>query len=382
MIRQWKSIRQFHQTVARSADFTHVVVGAGAVGLAIGAELAKRESNNVLVIEKHAHHGQETSSRNSEVIHAGLYFPPKSLRTQLCLRGKELIYEAAKAGVELSQCGKWVVAQDEVEEQYLEKLHENTKVIGVPTEFVPLEKAKQQEPLIRANKGVLNSPTTGIVSAHSLMNYLSAELDNREGMLMTSTELTGVEKNGDEYTLRTISGGEEFILTSNVVINSAGHYAPGIANMLLPPEKQYKAYYAKGNYFAYSGNPGIQRLIYPCPNPGIASLGTHLTLDLGGQIRFGPDLEWVDSPDDFQPNSKNLVSAFESVARFFPGVKLENMSASYTGIRPKLHGPEFKEFQDFIIEETLPGFVNLLSIESPGLTSCMGIGKYVYEMVG
>ncbi|KAG7838202.1 hypothetical protein KL943_000278 [Ogataea angusta] len=376
-----RGIRHFHRSAAVLSDFTHVVIGAGVVGLAVGAELAKRESNNVLVVEKHAHHGQETSSRNSEVIHAGLYYPDESLKTKLCIEGKEMIYDAAKFGVESSNCGKWVVAQDDAQLEYLHQLHEKSKKIGVPTEFVSLEKARQQEPLIRANAGILYSPTTGIVSAHSLMDYLLAELENRGGMLMTSTEVTGIDVDGG-YKLTTISGDEEFPIRADVVINSAGLYSPGIANLLLPKERHYTPYYAKGNYFAYSHNPGIQRLVYPCPTPNIATLGTHLTLDLGGQLRFGPDLEWVDRPDDFKPNEANLDSVHEEVSKYFPGVKRENLSASYSGIRPKLIPPGTKSLHDFVIEETFPGFVNLVGIESPGLTASMAIGKHVYNMIG
>ncbi|ODV84622.1 hypothetical protein CANARDRAFT_200494 [[Candida] arabinofermentans NRRL YB-2248] len=384
-----RSSRLFSTSSQVRADFTHIVIGAGAVGLAIGAEISKDPNHSVLVIEKNEEHGQETSSRNSEVIHAGLYYPVDSLKTELCILGKQLIYNECEAmGVEMKRCGKWIVAQNELQLEYLKKIHEKSKQLQVETSFVPSNKAKELEPSIRADYAVLNSPTTGIVSAHSLMNYQLSVLQNNDGQLAVGSEVVGLtySEGMKEYEVDVLSeDGENMSISGNVLINCAGLYAPQVSNMLLPEERHLKAYYAKGNYFSFQGNPGIRRLIYPCPTPGVASLGTHLTLDLGGQMKFGPDLEWVDelTEDVYKVNDQNLIPAYNEVRKYFPSVQLENLSGSYSGIRPKLIGEDVKEFQDFVIrkEDGYPGFINCMGIESPGLTASMGIAKYVSNLL-
>jgi L-2-hydroxyglutarate oxidase LhgO len=391
--------RKFSTTATRLADFTHTIIGAGVIGLAVASELVKQSKDNrVLIIEKNKEYGQETSSRNSEVVHAGLYYPINSLKTEMCIKGKEMIYER-KELIPTKQCGKWIVAQNENEMEYLEKLHEKSKQIGVLTEFIPLKKARELEPSIRANYAVLNSPTTGITSAHGLMDYLYTQLQEGlgDGNIAFGTKVIGVNnntKNENVYEIITIESetneeNDPTIITTNNVVNCAGLHAPTIANMILPKELHFTAYYAKGNYFSYNGpNPHISRLIYPCPTPSVASLGTHLTLDLGGQLRFGPDLEWIDNCDEesvYKVSEHNLVKAFEAVSTYFPGVKNGELHGSYSGVRPKLIGPGIKRFQDFVVREEravgAPGWVNLLGIESPGLTSAMALGVYVSGML-
>lgn len=372
--------RRFSTQAARLADFSHVVIGAGVVGLAIGAQLAAKGAN-VIVIEKNSSHGQETSSRNSEVVHAGLYYPKDSLKTKMCIRGNHLIH-GLKDLIPVHQCGKWIVAQNEQQHEYLEALHEKSKDLGIPTEFLNLDKAKLLEPKIRAQNAILYSPSTSVTSAHDLMNYLLAELENNDGELALGTEVTGITKNGNEWEIETKADGEDFVVSSEVVINSAGLYAPHIANMVLEDgEKQYESFYAKGNYFTWTGpNPGISRLIYPCPTPGVKSLGTHLTIDLGGQVRFGPDLEWVDRIE-YNVNNKNATAAKKAVAEYFPGVVAGDLVGTYSGIRPKLQGPE-GETQDFIIRvHSDPTFISMLGIESPGLTASLALAEYVSALV-
>ncbi|KAG5354653.1 L-2-hydroxyglutarate oxidase LhgO [Yarrowia sp. B02] len=285
--------KNFSSTQCRSADFSHTVIGGGVVGLAVAANLAKKSpSNSVLLLERNPAVGMETSSRNSEVIHAGIYYPPESLRTELCIRGKELIYsEAQEAGVELNNCGKWIVAQSEDELSYLENMHARVSSLGVPIEWVSDADRKRLEPDVKATAGALNSPTTGIISAHSLMLYLEGEFENNGGTIALLSDVTGLEYKNQEYLLTVESEGDKSEITSAAIVNSAGLAAPKISNMLLPEDRHVTAYYAKGNYFSYSASkPHTNRLIYPCPSSQ-ASLGTHLTLDLGGRIKFGPDLE-------------------------------------------------------------------------------------------
>lgn len=380
-------IRHFSSGRKVCADFTHTVIGAGVVGLAVAAELAKRPDNKVLIIEKNGQYGQETSSRNSEVVHAGLYYPQDSLKTKLCIRGKELLYSLGEQNVPTVKCGKWVVAQNENQRAYLEGLHSKAQLLGVPTKFVSLSRAKILEPAVRvgANGAILNSPTTGITSAHHLMAFLAMQLDNAGGEMALGTEVVGMryDKHNEEYELETQAEGEKVGITSNCVVNSAGLYAPKVAKLA---GGQWQTYFAKGNYFSFTGkNPGISRLVYPCPTPGVASLGTHLTIDLGGQIRFGPDLEWVDHVNyHVTATEERIAMATKEVAQYFPGVMEGELHGSYCGIRPKIVGPG-GGFQDFVVrEESAAGFprwVNLVGIESPGLTAALAVGEMVGGMI-
>lgn len=360
-------------------DYSHAIVGAGAVGLAIGARLA-RLGHSVLILEKNSSAGQETSSRNSEVIHAGLYHPPESLRTKLCIRGKELIYEASKKyGVETRNCGKWIVAQDPEQAKYLEKMIDRAKLTGVPLQWVPLDKGKQLEPAIIAKEAILESPTTGIISAHSLMDFYEAELQKYGGELVTHTKVTGLAKASEGYEIECESGGEQVTITADSVINSGGLWAPFISNMLLPKDRHVKGYYAKGNYYSYPlSTPKVNRLVYPCPS-NFASLGTHLTIDLANRLKFGPDLVWVDSPTDLEVSAQNMEEAKKAVSQYID-IDLDKLVPDYAGIRPKIE--KTNEFRDFVIreEEGFPGFVNLMSIESPGLTSSMAIAEEVEKL--
>lgn len=374
----------------KPSDFSHVVVGGGAVGLSIAARLSRRAANSVLLLERHTELGTETSSRNSEVIHAGIYYPTDSLRMKLCVRGKDLIYEAGKKyGVELQNCGKWIVAQTDKEADYLNKLYERSKETGVPLDWVNPDKAKRLEPSVIARKAILSSPTTGIVSAHSLMKLYEAEIESNGAEVALGTSVTGLKYDqggGGGYIINCQAGedagGESIEIKADNVINSAGHGAVAISNSLLPTERHLKAYYAKGNYFSYNASrPKVSRLIYPCPSDH-ASLGTHLTLDLGGKIKFGPDLEWVQNCDDLQANGKNLSPAIEEINRYLDGVNPDALTPDYAGIRPKIRG-DGAQFQDFIIreEKDFPGFINLLNIESPGLTASMAIAEQVDEIL-
>ena len=387
-----------------SVDYSHVVIGGGVVGTAIAAQLAKdADKNNVassiLLLERHDILGSETSARNSGVIHAGLYFAPDSLRTKLCIKGKNMLYETAKTNpIDLKQCGKWIVAQDEKQEKYLQTILENGKNLGVskfvffsfdflanffkiPLEFVSLEKGKELEPAIRVNKAILNSPSTGIIDPHSVISYSESQIQKYGGDIALNSSVVGLEYNEGlrTYTVHVqTSDGETMSLETENVINAAGHYATTISNMLLPKERHIQAYFAKGNYFAYQASqPKVSRLVYPCPSDH-ASLGTHLTIDLGGQIKFGPDIEWVKSADDLAVNSMNMAKAIETVGEYMIGLDPSAFHPDFAGIRPKIV-PDGSKFQDFVIreEEGFPGFVNLLSIESPGLTSSLAIGEYV-----
>ncbi|OGE51793.1 hypothetical protein PENARI_c012G04268 [Penicillium arizonense] len=382
--------RHFSSTRATNADFTHAVIGAGVVGLAAARQLAAREGTSTILLERHDAPGTETSSRNSEVIHAGLYYPATSLKTKLCIHGRNLLYDlCAKNNIPHRNTKKWIVAQTPEQWEAALKIHAHSQTLDAPTRPISREEARHREPDVRADAGILESETTGIVDSHSLMTYLQGSFEERGGDIAFKTRVTGVEpvdggKGGYKLTAVSDEDGSETCITVETLVNSAGHGACEISNMLLPAERHFVPYYAKGTYFSYAASrPKTNVLVYPVTMPGTGGLGTHLTLDMGGRIRFGPDVEWVDAADDLVPSAARLERALPEIRAYMPGVDVDAISLDYCGIRPKLgRGGAVNEgsgFQDFIIreEEGLPGFVNLLGIESPGLTSCLAIGEMV-----
>ncbi|KAF2476167.1 FAD dependent oxidoreductase [Lindgomyces ingoldianus] len=386
--------RLFSTTVIRTADFTHAIIGGGVVGLAVARKLQQREGVSAVLIERHGAVGTETSSRNSEVIHAGLYYGEDSLKTKLCLRGKELMYETCrKHTIPHRNCGKWIVAQDSTQMAALENVHNFASKIGVPTHFLSKDEARKREPDVRAEAGVLESPTTGIVDSHSLMQFLQGDFEDKGGICAFHSPVTGIQaidsgSSGWEITTTTPDSNDSVTITSETLINSAGLSAIPISNMILPPERHRTPYYAKGSYFSYSlPHPKPSTLIYPAPIPGHAGLGTHLTLDLSGRVRFGPDVEWTNSPSDYRVSEKNLAAALADIATYLPDINTTAVGLDYVGIRPKLGRMggvvSGKGFQDFWIkrEEGVQGFVNLLGIESPGLTSSLAIAEEVEELL-
>lgn len=283
--------------------------------------------------------------------------------------------------------GKWIVAQDAEQMSAIHKVHDFASTIGVPTHFLSKHEAAHREPDVRAEAGVLESPSTGIVDSHSLMQFLEGDFENSGGICAFHSPVTSITpldsgKHGWEITT-TAPNGESSTITASTLINSAGLYAVAISNMILPPARHHTPYYAKGSYFSYAvSRPKPSTLIYPAPVPGHGGLGTHLTLDMGGRIRFGPDVEWTDSPTDYAPNTKNLAAAIADIATYLPGVDRSAIQPDYVGIRPKLGrlaATSGKDFQDFVVrkEDGFEGFVNLLAIESPGLTSALAIAEEV-----
>ncbi|KAL3495361.1 Sac2 family-domain-containing protein [Aspergillus germanicus] len=386
--------RHFSTSRVSSADVTHAVIGGGVVGLAVARQLASRPNTSTILLERHDAPGTETSSRNSEVIHAGLYYGTTTQKAHLCIRGKNLLYElCARNGIPHRNTKKWVVAQNEEQWDATLKVHEIAKQLDVPTRMVSSSEAARREPEVRARAGILESETTGIIDSHALMTYLQGDFEDKGGDCAFLTEVVGIEAlNGgrDGYRITARSGSGEEAETTSIVaetlINSAGNYACNINNMLLPETRHRKPYYAKGTYFSYAASfptraPSV--LVYPATLPGHGGLGTHLTLDMGGQIRFGPDVEWVDDPNDLKPSPERLHLAIPEIKAYLPNIDPGAINLSYCGIRPKLSkGGSVntgKGFQDFVIqeEEGFPGFVNLLGIESPGLTSCLAIAEVV-----
>ncbi|PYI00160.1 Vps52-domain-containing protein [Aspergillus ellipticus CBS 707.79] len=387
------SQRGFASTRACRADVTHAVIGGGVVGLAVARQLAMKEGSSTVLLERHEGPGMETSSRNSEVIHAGLYYGPSSLKTTLCIHGKQLLYELCeKQQIPYRNTGKWIVAQTPEQWAACLRTHEHAQQIGVPTRIPSAEEAARREPEVRALAGVVESPTTGIVDSHSLMLYLQGDYEERGGDIAFRTTVTGIEYlgQGQGYRIRTVSGedGTTAEITAETVVNSAGNGACAINNMVLPGARHRTAYYAKGTYFSYAASrPKTSVLVYPATLPGFGGLGTHLTLDMGGRIRFGPDVEWVQDPADLRPSPDRLQQALGEIRAYLPNVDVQAIGLDYCGIRPKLGDGGAvntgKGFQDFVIQEEdgFPGFVNLLGIESPGLTSSLAIGEKVRDIL-
>ncbi|KAI1962878.1 Vacuolar protein sorting-associated protein 52 [Ophidiomyces ophidiicola] len=380
-------------TEGKLAEEQQTIVGAGVVGLAVARQLARRERTSTLLIERHGAVGTETSSRNSEVIHAGLYYGHDTLKTTLCMKGRELLYSLCrKHDIPHRNTGKWIVAQDDGQWAECQKVHSHAQSIGVPTHFVGRQEAQRREPDVRAQAGILESPTTGIVDSHALMTFLHGDFEDRGGDCVLKTEVIDIEplNSGKEgYKIFTKSqSGEEDSVTTDVLVNCAGLYACDISNMVLPKTRHRVPYFTKGSYFSYSASqPRPNILLYPAPKPGLGGLGTHLTLDMTGRVRFGPDVEWIDNPNDFKPNPARLQEAIPEIQAFLPGVDVNAIGTDYCGIRPKLSKMasvvKAKGFQDFVIqrEEGFPGFINLLGIESPGLTSSLAIGEMVEGLV-
>ncbi|KAI0388833.1 FAD dependent oxidoreductase [Xylariaceae sp. FL0594] len=394
-----KCSRSFSGSAPARADFTHVVIGGGVVGLATARALAQGPSNpTTLLLERHDSVGTETSSRNSEVIHAGLYYGPGTLKTRLCIDGREKLYAfCAARGVGHANTGKWIVAQDEAEREALERLHVLCRdSIGVPTRWVGAKEAGDEEPSVRAASGVLESPTTGIVDSHGLMVALQGELEAAGGIVAVNSTVTAIEpaagtgrpgSGGWRLTVRDSGTGKSSTIETETIVNSAGLCSTAIHNMIVPAERHVRLHYAKGNYLSYSASsPRVRRLIYPVTLPGAGGLGTHLTLDLAGRIRFGPDVEWVEDPSDLAVNAERFSDMVAAVRRYLPGIQESALSPDYAGIRPKLGKAGAvgagRGFIDFHIkrEEGYEGWVNLLGIESPGLTSSIAIGDYVRDL--
>jgi L-2-hydroxyglutarate oxidase LhgO len=367
-------------------DFDVAVIGAGAVGLACAARLA-RSGRSVVVIERNDRVGQETSSRNSGVIHAGLYYPEGSLKAQLCVRGRELLYaRCARDGVPHRKIGKLLVANSDAEIDKLEAiLHRGLSNGAGALRMLDAREVTALEPRVRAVAG-LWSPETGIVDAHGLMDSYKAEATAHGAQLCLLTEVIALERDAHGYAVQTRSrDGERFQIDAARVINCAGLDADRIAAAagLRIDAVGYRLHYCKGDYFALAPRMRgiVQHLIYPVPVE--AGLGIHLTMDLGGKLMAGPDTEYVDRVRyDIDAGKARLFAA--AVRRYLPELRDEDLAPDYAGMRPKLQGPG-DSVADFRIEDAsphgLPGLINLVGIESPGLTASEAIAEWVHALV-
>lgn len=359
-----------------------VVVGAGVVGLAVGRALAQA-GHEVVVLEAQAAIGQGVSSRNSEVIHSGLYYAPGSAKARLCVRGKDLLYAlCASHGVDHRRCGKLTVANSDEEVAALRRLQDRAAANGVPVEWLTGAQARALEPALRC-QAALHSPSTGIVDSHGFMLALQGDLERAGGVVALASPVEGAVLGtaGPPHVLRLADGGE---LACRLLINAASLHACALARRFEGLDARHvpRAWFAKGNYYALAGRAPFSRLVYPAPAD--AWLGVHLTLDLGGQARFGPDIEWldIDAPEqiDWQVDPRRADGFYAEVRRYWPELPDGSLQPAYSGVRPKIHGPH-EAAPDFRIDgpaaHGVPGLVNLFGIESPGLTSAMAVAEVV-----
>lgn len=360
-------------------DIETLVIGAGVIGLAIGRALALK-GREVMVLERHGLIGSETSARNSEVIHAGIYYPPGSLKAKLCLPGKHMLYDfCAENEIAHERTGKLIVAADEAQLPELERLHKQALATDL-TDLVFYDRRKLNEIESELDcAGGLWSPSTGIIDSHGLMLALQGGLEARGGQVVLGSTVREIEPCADGYrvTVETADG-DTMALTCRELIVSAGHGAPGLMADL-PGANAPKAFLAKGNYFKLQGKAPFSRLVYPVPEPG--GSGVHITLDLQHQARFGPDVEWVED-FDYEVDPARGDSFYAAIRSYWPGLPDNSLIPDYCGFRPKISAPG-EPAADFRIDgpEThgLDGLVALYGMESPGLTSCLAIAD---EVVG
>ncbi len=368
------------------ADASVTIIGAGVVGLAVAAELS-RDFSPVYLLERNDTYGQEVSSRNSEVIHAGLYYPHDSLKARLCTEGNRMLYElCARNDIPHRRVTKIITATAPDELPALEQLYRHGKSNGVELEMLTGAEVHRLEPRIVSYGGIL-SPTTGIISAHGLMDYFYHK--SREGgvQLQTRCHVVGVERRRSDFSIRIREGDQISTFTSEQVVNAAGLESDTVASYagIDINAAGYSLHYCKGDYFSLPGSMSrlISRLIYPAPAQ--ESLGVHAVLDIGGRLKFGPDVEYLESRNlDYRVDESKRHAFAESVRRILPTVKDEDLAPDISGIRPKLQA-QGEPPRDFVIrseeERGLPGLINLIGIDSPGLTAAPAVARYVRNLL-
>jgi L-2-hydroxyglutarate oxidase LhgO len=359
-----------------------IVIGAGVIGLAAARALS-RGGREVIILECERHFGMHTSSRNSEVIHAGIHYEPNSLKARLCVAGRDLLYRYCdERGIPHRRCGKFTVATADTQLAALEKIESNARASGVfDLRWLDGSEARRAEPELQCIRA-LSSPSTGIIDSHVLMQSLLADAEANGANIAYDAKVTA---------LRTTSGGIEIaingesvpIVRARGVVNSAGLQADRVASSIedFPARFIPKVHFAKGSYFALSGASPFSRLVYPVPPPG-GHLGIHMTLDLGGAARFGPDSEWVQSLD-YAVDAQRVGMFADAIRQYWPRLTEARLYPAYAGIRPKVSGPG-EPARDFCIsgpqEHGVAGLVNLFGMESPGLTASLALGEYIAAM--
>ena len=360
-----------------------VIIGAGVVGLAIASELSKK-GKNLLIIEAEDNFGKITSSRNSGVIHAGIYYPENSLKSKFCVSGNKLLYEYCnKYSIPHANTKKLVVASSQDQISIIDQIKHQAEINGVENiTKISKEKVLKLEPLISCEEALL-IPSSGIIDATSFMRSLVGQIEDSGGMIAYKSKLNNIEIEDKKFKLN-VKNENETIIQCNELINSAGIFAAEVTKKINNFKKELipETFYAKGNYFSTSKDFGIRHLIYPIPEG--FGLGIHLTLELDNTIKFGPDVEWVDSPEDYEVNINSKEKFVAEIMKYFPSFDGNLLQPSYAGIRPIMNKKD-KSMRDFVIQtefdHTIPNLINLYGIESPGLTSSLPIAKYIKDLL-
>lgn len=371
-------------TIREEYQIDVLVIGAGVVGLAIARQLA-RAGKEVWLLEREDDFGMQTSSRNSEVIHAGIYYPRDSLKAKLCVAGKELLYGYCQMHqIPHRRCGKLIVATSQVQREELKSILKKARLNGV-TDLVWLDQdgLQQMEPELKG-LAALYSPSTGVIDSHQYMRQLLTDFEQAGGHLVLKSKVSAIQFANRSFELEI--EGQNVRLNAQACINSCGLQAVDLLKDVsgFPQQSLPKEYFAKGSYFTYSGRTPFSHLVYPVPEPG--GLGIHLTLDQGGMARFGPDVEWLKSRAewDYHVDETKRDAFYHAIRRYWPGVDRHKLVPDYSGIRPKVSGPN-DPAGDFLIqgEEShgLKGLVNLFGIESPGLTASLAIAEHVETLI-
>ena len=363
-----------------------IVIGAGVVGLAVARQLALA-GREVMVVESHPAIGMETSSRNSEVIHAGLYYPSGSLKASLCVAGRDALYAyCAERGIAHQRCGKLVVATNPAQHDRLAEIAAQAHANGcTEVRLISAAEAQAMEPALQCT-AALHSPMTGVIDSHGYMLALQGDAEHAGAVFAFASQVLSGERRDDGIVLRVAetgagSGDDGFELHARTVINCAGLWAPRIARSIAGLEQSSipRAWFAKGNYYSLAGRAPFSRLIYPVPEPG--GLGVHLTLDLGGQARFGPDVEWLeDEQIDYLVDPTRADRFYDEIRAYWPALPSHALQPAYAGIRPKI-SPPGAPAADFLFASHGSGhYLGLYGIESPGLTASLAIADHVLEL--
>jgi L-2-hydroxyglutarate oxidase LhgO len=361
-----------------------VVIGAGVVGLAVARALALA-GREVVILEAEDAIGTHTSSRNSEVIHAGIYYPEGSLKARACVEGRRRLYEYCdRHGVPYRRCGKLIVATSEAQIPELLAIRAKAHANGVTNVVeIPPAEAMRMEPALHC-VAALHSPSTGIIDSHALMLAYLGDAEAAGAMLALKSPLHRARASAGGFELE-VANAEP--LRCRILVNSAGLRAPSVARLIegFPAERIPPEYYAKGNYYSLAGRPPFSRLVYPVPEPG--GLGVHVTLDLAGQARFGPDVEWIErigQAGDYAVDPRRSERFYAAIRCYWPGLRDGALAPGYAGIRPKISGPK-DPAADFLVqgpaEHGLPGLVNLFGIESPGLTASLALADDAADLL-
>ena len=361
----------------------YCIIGSGVIGLAIANRIAE-DCESVVIIEQNKTFGAGISSRNSEVIHAGIYYPKNSLKAELCVRGRHLLYEyCRKNNIPHQKLGKLIVAGSAEEEELLLKKKKKAEENGVTDlQHLTTGQTEKMEPELDI-KAALFSPSTGILNVHQYMLSLLRKAESNGASFVADTKVLKIGSRANEFTVQVSDGSEPFAIRSDYVINAAGLDAPDVAKKIegIREDVVPTQYLCKGDYFKLHGKNPFSHLVYPVPQPDSAGLGVHATLDLDGRVRFGPDAEYVDSITyDVSPDKRETF--YHAIKRYYPGIKKEDLEPDYAGIRPKLQPPG-GAFHDFQIQSEedhgIQNLVNLFGIESPGLTSSLAIAERVTQ---